>query len=474
MRNLGRVLPVALVALLVALQGAPAVPAGAVQLRATPQATLHLTVTPNRINEGRDVVLRVVVTGPGNKPIAAHVSVFGIDSIRQGIAVHGAVAFMVHASKLGNATVHATALGYGAATLLVPIVPGPPVSVAAIVHGMSILAPHSKAQHGSVGSDLLANYHALTGQKQLASLQARDGTLVDLNSNTDVLIKDPLHTTINGGELFLAVVHGTSSHQVQAGTALAATRGTRFDVQYNAHSKKFVVTVIEGRVQVTNAKKSTFVSAGQQTTVVGNKAPSAPKNVDVRKVVAWVRTLPNTTASVLPPNLFPTVLVATNTPTASPTATPTVTATETQTVTPTATQTPALTLTTTATPTATSTITPTVQISPTATPTPTATPVLPTIRIAFSSQIPSNPSAVIPGQVVTISGTGFQPAEVVLITIDGAQLATTTVLADGTFSSLTAIPSSEPDGNHTITATGQSSGIQLSTQLTVAGTPIIP
>ncbi len=305
MRSLGRVVLVALVSLLVALQGPTAAPARAAESQPAQTVALHVTVTPNQIKIGRDVLLHVVVTGPGNKPVSAHVSVSGVGKLLQGTAAHGALAIMVHASALGAATVRVSASGFSVATLRVPIVLGPPVSVAAIVRGMGILPPHAKLQPGTVGSDLLANYHALTGRAQLASLETRDGTLLDLNSNTDVLIKDPLHTTINGGELFLAVVHGATSHQVQAGTALAATKGTRFDVRYNAKSRSFVVTVVEGRVQVTNQKRSTLVSAGQQTTVVANRAPTAPTNVDVRRVVAWVKMLPNTTAAVLPASLIP-------------------------------------------------------------------------------------------------------------------------------------------------------------------------
>jgi hypothetical protein len=460
LRSLGRVLLVAVVSLLAALQGPPAAPASAARSDATPSA-LHVMVTPNHINVGRDVLLHVVVTGPGKQPVAARISVSGVGKLLQGTAAHGTLVVKVHANVLGNATLQATATGFSVTTLRVPIVPGPPVSVAAIVRGMSIQAPNAKVKKGAVGSDLLANYHALTGRAQLASLAARDGTLIDLNSGTDVLIKDPLHTTINGGELFLAVVHGAASHQVQAGTALAATKGTRFDVRYNAKNRSFVITVVEGRVQVTNQRFSRVVSAGQQSTVVASQPPSAPKNVDVRKIVAWVRTLPNTTAAVGPG------LVGANTPAATTTATPTEIATEAPTET--ATETPTATLSTV---TATATGTPTASTSPSGTPTSITTPLpLPSLRIAFTPQVSSDPSAVIPGQAVTISGTAFQPFELVLVSIDDVQLVLPSAAADGTFSAQATIPVIESAGTHTVTAVGQTSGIQGSTPLTVVASP---
>ena len=348
----------------------------------------------------------------------------------------------------------------------VPIVPGPPASVAAIVRGMSIAAPHTKVKPGTVGSDLQANYHALTGRAQLASLAMRDGTLIDLNSNTDVLIKDPLHTTISGGELFLSVVHGAASHQVQAGTAVAATKGTRFDVRYNAKTRSFVVTVVEGRVQVTNGKKSTLVNAGQQTTVVANRPPSPPKKVDLRAVVKWVTTLPNTTASTLPANLFPPVIVSPKSPAAQATSAAATKTALTATIAPsrsTATIAP--------TAVATSAVPATPTTSPLFPATPTATAGAagpPTLQFSFVSQVPDNPSAVVPGQAVTVEGSAFRASEQVVITIDGTRLATPKVGADGTFTAPATIPANEAIGTHTVTAIEQASGLRVSIRVTVA------
>jgi len=281
---------------------------------------------------------------------------------------------------------------------------------------------------------------------------------------------------------------------VQAGTAVAATKGTRFDVRYNAKTRSFVVTVVEGRVQVTNRKKSTLVNAGQQTTVAANQPPSAPKKVDLRTVVKWVPTLPNTNASTLPANLFPPVSVptkpptaratdtTTNTPIETATAPSTATPTHTATITPavaltpthTATITPAVALTPTATTAPTSTVTPAVPATATtsplspATPTATAGPLVPpALQFSFVSQVPGNPSVVVPGQAVTIEGSAFQASEQVVITIDGVQLASPTVGADGTFTASATLPANEPVGTHTATAIGQTSGLQVSIRLTV-------
>ena len=307
MRPLARFLLAALLlTLTLPLADMPASPAhaaasAAFHLAAAPRGALRISVEPSRINVGRDAVLRISVTSGNGMPVVAQVSIIGAGNPVLRRASRAALSLTVHATALGLATVQAIARGYPPALRQIPIVAGPPASVAAIMRGMSILIPHAKPRAGSVGTDLFQDYHALTARAQLASLALRDGTLVDLNSNTDVLIKDPLHTQLNRGELFLEVVHGSTSHQVQAGTAVAATKGTRLDVRYAPGSRTAVVTVIEGRVLVTNHGKSTLVGAGQQTIIVGNRPPSAPKPVDVRTVVGWVKALPNSSPTTVPP-----------------------------------------------------------------------------------------------------------------------------------------------------------------------------
>lgn len=471
MRILGRCL-VAAIVLMLAAAPYPFVPSSAAA------QVLHIGVSPAQINVGRDVVVRVSIRASGTAPVTAHVTVSWEGMTEAGNTNHGVIIFVIHASAVGSATVLATAAGFASATLRVPIVPGPPASVVALVHGMSIMPPNAKPQKGAVGNNLLQDYHALTANAQLATLGLRDGTLIDLNTDTDVLIKDPLHSTLNGGELFLAVVHGAASHQVQAGTAVAATKGTRFDVRYTVKTRTVVVTVLEGRVQVTNNKQSALVPAGQQTTVVGNQPPSKPKKVNVAALLSWVNALPNGKAQLTSPTASPTAVSPTRTATGTATATFTPTATSTPAPASTSTSTPTLTATATATATATvtatSTLTPTSTSVDTATPsdTPTDTPTAAgATQPAPTMKFSSNP--VVPGQVVVITGTGFQGAAQVQITLDGANFVSAGVSSDGTFTTRAVIPAAEPVGQHTVVATGYTaaggpSGAQVALQLTVA------
>jgi hypothetical protein len=307
---------------------AAAPPVPAIARRAAPHA-LRVQVRPGQIKVGRDVALAITVNDAKGKGLTgALVAVNGAGAPRIGTTHKGSVSLMVHAMGLGKATLLATYKGYAPITLKLPIVPGSPATVAAITGGVKILAPKQKPVGGKVGADLFAQYDAVTAARQFASLGLRDGTLVDLNAGTDVRIQDPLHTRLNQGEVFLEVVHGAASHQIQVGSAVAATKGTRLDVRYNRASHVSTVIVVEGRVQVQNKGKAVLVGAGQQTTVAGTAPPSRPVRVDLASRLSWLHNLPNSTSSgVVPPVLNLPV------PPLVPVASPSIASTPTMTIT---------------------------------------------------------------------------------------------------------------------------------------------
>jgi hypothetical protein len=309
MHIVGRPLTLAVILFLAASTSPPAKAA----------ATLRIAVTPAQINVGRDVVLTVTVRSSAGELIPVQVHVIGTGTTVGGTAAHGTIVLTVHATTLGKAAVQAASPGFPPASLSIPIVPGPPASVVSFVHGVDILPPNAPGRSGTVGSDLFQDYRASTAEDQLASIGLRDGTLIDLNSNSEVQIRDPLHTSMSGGDLFWAVVHGSVSHTVQAGTAVVATKGTRFDIRYAQRSRTVVVTVIQGSMLVTNGNNSVIVPAGMQTTVVGALPPTAPKTVNVQAQVRWVLKLPNSNAALI----ATPVLAAASTGPASPTAEPT-------------------------------------------------------------------------------------------------------------------------------------------------------
>ena len=84
-------------------------------------------------------------------------------------------------------------------------------------------------------------------------------------------------------------------------------------------------------------------------------------------------------------------------------------------------------------------------------------------------------STVVPGQKITVTGTGFAPGATVVITFESTPVTLATVAADsgGTFSAVVTIPTNATPGIHTIKATGAGADggtLVLSAQVTVSGT----
>ena len=73
------------------------------------------------------------------------------------------------------------------------------------------------------------------------------------------------------------------------------------------------------------------------------------------------------------------------------------------------------------------------------------------------------------GCSLTLSGSGFQPGETVGLTFNSTpvSLGTTTANSSGGFTFSVTIPAGEPAGNHTIVATGESSGTTASFAITL-------
>jgi hypothetical protein len=79
-------------------------------------------------------------------------------------------------------------------------------------------------------------------------------------------------------------------------------------------------------------------------------------------------------------------------------------------------------------------------------------------------------SIIPPGGSLTVSGSSYQPGEGITIVLHSfpATVGTTTADPSGNFSTTVTIPSDTPLGNHTITATGNTSGTTASAGILVA------
>lgn len=92
------------------------------------------------------------------------------------------------------------------------------------------------------------------------------------------------------GNAWTRLLHGRSGMQVRTPTAVAAVRGTEADVNYG--DGPMTVRVYEGLVDVSNAKGTTSLKAGQQTQVAGaGTAPDPAKPMSPQDYKTWQNAL---------------------------------------------------------------------------------------------------------------------------------------------------------------------------------------
>ena len=93
--------------------------------------------------------------------------------------------------------------------------------------------------------------------------------MLDLDYNSEVLIKSPTRIYLTSGQVFLQVVAGGQSHDVVAGMAVAASLGTRYMVSLVGGTPS--VTVEFGRASLLVNGKIVLVARAMD----GRSAPTA-------------------------------------------------------------------------------------------------------------------------------------------------------------------------------------------------------
>src|SRR5699024_6997529 len=86
---------------------------------------------------------------------------------------------------------------------------------------------------------------------------------------------------------------------------------------------------------------------------------------------------------------------------------------------------------------------------------------------AYDPRIKAAPGKVRPGKSVNVIGHGFAPGETVTLTFDGDEVREVTVKRGGNFAAKIAVPDDAADGLYPITALGQESQVQVSTEVQV-------
>jgi hypothetical protein len=179
-------------------------------------------------------------------------------------------------------------------------------SVRSIVHALTVQPPHQPAGPGRVNQPLFRLYRLVTAANQKASLGFLDGSVLDMNQRTDLVLRAPLLVSVKQGEAAALVTKG-SHFQVQTATAVAAAVGTEFDVfitpaaassTYGGQGKQTfpagttTVSVVTGVVVVSNRFGTVSVTPNHWTHVPPGRPPTAPTVHNARADVRWTNGLP--------------------------------------------------------------------------------------------------------------------------------------------------------------------------------------
>lgn len=153
---------------------------------------------------------------------------------------------------------------------------------------------------------LLQTTHYTTGIGEQRSIQLRDGSHVQINVRSDLVVRvDPASRNIrleDGEALFRVAKDPKHPFRVRTPNAVIEAKGTQFDVR--VRDGKTVVVLLEGRVEVSRsaaasagtAVSSLFVPAavtldpGQMVTIAAHaSAALRPRRADVAAATAWLQ-----------------------------------------------------------------------------------------------------------------------------------------------------------------------------------------
>jgi transmembrane sensor len=120
------------------------------------------------------------------------------------------------------------------------------------------------------------------GQK--LTVRLADGSRIDLNGATRVVLDGPRHARLERGEALFTVVHDEARPcEVASGDAVVRDVGTTFNVV--REPMRFTVTVSEGEIVFNPEREEVHVTAGQQIEEAGDQL--LVTRVETAQVGAW-------------------------------------------------------------------------------------------------------------------------------------------------------------------------------------------
>lgn len=172
------------------------------------------------------------------------------------------------------------------------------VGMVAAIRGVLQIERGGSAQPGSIGAPLFAGDRLSTGSGDQAKLVFRDDSVIDLASDTQlVLAKAVVGSTTGRREMQLrlsqgkvravlgeSVRPGSGRYEIETPTAVVVVRGTEFIVMYDSATEVTGVICVAGELEVTGTLgvMGAKVQLGPRTRteVAKGRFPSSPEALD--------------------------------------------------------------------------------------------------------------------------------------------------------------------------------------------------
>jgi YVTN family beta-propeller protein len=208
------------------------------------------------------------------------------------VTASGPSQISIRALAAGAIQITASKSGFQSTTADVSIAaPRSPATVTSLAPEMGIVAQGvTVTRDAHLNDPLFFQWRATTNASQRGTLTFADGSVLSLDHNTSVLIKSPARTFVQTGQVFLQITQGGSAHDLETGTAIAASLGTRYAVRVRNRVATF--SVLNGRLNVRDAGKAVSLGPGQETRFTLGAQPGAPGTPSSAGPASWASTLP--------------------------------------------------------------------------------------------------------------------------------------------------------------------------------------
>ena len=204
---------------------------------------------------------------------------------------------------------HALRLLIGALLLVATTAAAEDIGTVAATTGAADVGRGGTWTPAEVGMTVQLGDQLRTGADGKIRVVFRDDSVIDLSEGSSLVLDqqvfDPdasrftslLRLVQGKARAFVGSYYKTpgASYEVQTPTAVAGVRGTSFLVSYNPDADATDVVGINGQIQVRNVNEriggTVYITANETTTVMRNRPPTSPQQVDERLLSSSVEAL---------------------------------------------------------------------------------------------------------------------------------------------------------------------------------------